>query len=1338
MAVLAIGLIGSAIGSAIGGTFLGVAAASWGFVGGQIVGNLLFPQKSSAEGPRIGDLSVQSSTYGVGKPIIYGTMRTSGNVIFCTDKREVKSEQEQGGKGGPTVTTTTYKYNVDMAVALCEGPIVGIRKVWSNGKLIYDASEDADVGSVVASSMHANSFKVYLGDETQLPDPTIEATVTAGLTPAYRGTAYVVFDHLDCPNGQVPQLSFEVVGTGAHADSSPIFSVVPGETPTCYSAIVENKAWQFKSAVNVVRAQQVGPDYYTYEGLRDFTDPYGQSTLPPVPVQGGPYAMFATFSNVSYSFAMSVVVVNLENGQRRSLITYIPGSSANSMRPYWAAYDSVTEKFCAVAAGADGIDRSEFITIMPANILTEHIMTEATPLAFYDNVIYTCGVDAGVTYLNSYDGDTGLLIESISSGANNGAISLLVHASSDGVYVVDNDPDDISRDRHVWRVDSDGWHVLSSTVHYDNLSGFVRTWWSNSDYGIVGPSVEDVSGNVIYRAIRYNVLSTDNVTVGDIIADLCERAGLQPSQIDTSDITGTVHGYALNQVASARADIDPLMRAYFIDAVESDGELKFLQRAGKTTVASVNFDDLGAVEPGNNAADALALTRTQEAELPRSVALTFINKDADFQPGTETARRQVTDSVYDVVDQLPIATNSEHMASVAATLLYDAWALRSVRKATLPRSYAHLDPSDNVTVEYPQGTFTSMRITRMTDTGLLLQVDLVNADPDVYTVTVPGATPAQAQAGVEYAGPTRMVLLDIPLLRDADDSAGLYAAVQGYSSSWSGAAIYGGDTVALLSLLTTVGSTAAIMGNAVTVLGDWQLGMFDEIHTVDVTLVAGVLSNASREDVLDTDTNACLVGNEILQFRTATSLGSNTWRLSGLLRGRRGTEWAAALHAAGEPFVLLSATGGMVRLPMDLADVGAARSYKVVSTQQTNGDGIIQSFTNTAAGLKPLAPGMFDVATDGVQIALRWIRRSRYRDNFLIGTVPLAESSEAYEVDVTAATGETVTYSTTETALTVNAASYVAGGLPGRGAQFAISSGGYLYALDATGRIWKREAVGLLPISASSVSLPQPSGMVLSGSEFFVVNGGDPAAGVYGKLTKFDVGLNVTGQLDLPAYNDGYTLGHSIVACASSLWVALGVTGVVRRIDPTTMLTVANVTYAGAGMLATDGTYVYAVAIGGSSLVKIDPSTNAIVATYAIAGPAYSDFVVAGGYAFVGGWDGQARIHRTSDGRRVDNTFSADVTGMMSVASTYVAFCTYGGKITVIDTATLTVRGTAQIDGGGAYGATLLDADTVVASSQYGALADYYERVVFGSGTEINLYQISADVGRGFAATRTI
>jgi hypothetical protein len=60
MAVLALGVVGSALGSAIG------IGASAGWLGGVLLGNLLFGggKGQNIEGPRLMILSVQTSTYG--------------------------------------------------------------------------------------------------------------------------------------------------------------------------------------------------------------------------------------------------------------------------------------------------------------------------------------------------------------------------------------------------------------------------------------------------------------------------------------------------------------------------------------------------------------------------------------------------------------------------------------------------------------------------------------------------------------------------------------------------------------------------------------------------------------------------------------------------------------------------------------------------------------------------------------------------------------------------------------------------------------------------------------------------------------------------------------------------------------------------------------------------------------------------------------------------------------------------------------------------------------------------------------------------------------------------
>ncbi|RMH48627.1 MAG: hypothetical protein D6686_10175, partial [Alphaproteobacteria bacterium] len=113
-----------------------------------------------------------------------------------------------GGKGGgPKVATTEYSYSASFTIALCEGPITGIGRIWADGRLM-------DLSGV--------SWRWYPGDEAQLPDPFIEAKMGAGRTPAYRGTAYVVFEDLPLAayGNRIPQLSFEVFRPLADYDTA--------------------------------------------------------------------------------------------------------------------------------------------------------------------------------------------------------------------------------------------------------------------------------------------------------------------------------------------------------------------------------------------------------------------------------------------------------------------------------------------------------------------------------------------------------------------------------------------------------------------------------------------------------------------------------------------------------------------------------------------------------------------------------------------------------------------------------------------------------------------------------------------------------------------------------------------------------------------------------------------------------------------------------------------------------------------------------------------------------------------------------------------------------------
>ena len=108
MATLTLQSAGAVASNTVGGpigAFIGQQLGA--FIGGKIDNAIFGPLKLKPhEGPRIEDLAVQTSTYGKMLPIIYGTIRIAGNVIWAQPIKEtrVTTAVTAGGKGsGRTV-----------------------------------------------------------------------------------------------------------------------------------------------------------------------------------------------------------------------------------------------------------------------------------------------------------------------------------------------------------------------------------------------------------------------------------------------------------------------------------------------------------------------------------------------------------------------------------------------------------------------------------------------------------------------------------------------------------------------------------------------------------------------------------------------------------------------------------------------------------------------------------------------------------------------------------------------------------------------------------------------------------------------------------------------------------------------------------------------------------------------------------------------------------------------------------------------------------------------------------------------------------------------------------
>jgi hypothetical protein len=227
MTTIVLQTVGTVIGGALGGPIGAAIGGAVGAIAGNAVDQRLFGKSRRSVGPRLDDLRVQTSQEGAAIPLVFGRTRISGQVIWATKLEEITetTTQKASAKGGPKSSAVEYKYFGNFAIGLCEGPITGIGRVWADGKPI-------DIGRYTT--------RLYLGDETQLPDSLITAVEGADAAPAYRGLATIVFELLPLADfgNRIPQLSFEVLrGCNGVSDNIRALTIIPGATEFGYDTV---------------------------------------------------------------------------------------------------------------------------------------------------------------------------------------------------------------------------------------------------------------------------------------------------------------------------------------------------------------------------------------------------------------------------------------------------------------------------------------------------------------------------------------------------------------------------------------------------------------------------------------------------------------------------------------------------------------------------------------------------------------------------------------------------------------------------------------------------------------------------------------------------------------------------------------------------------------------------------------------------------------------------------------------------------------------------------------------------------------------------------------------
>ena len=392
----------------------------------------------------------------------------------------------------------------------------------------------------------------------------------------------------------------------------------------------------------------------------------------------------------------------------------------------------------------------------------------------------------------------------------------------------------------------------------------------------------------------------------------------------------------------------------------------------------------GAIEPGK---------RRGNVKGTEPLALRYYDEERDYQPGVQRALGLRGEGREAMVD-LP-ATMTAHGARQLAN--NNASRLRW-RDEQMTWRVSDLDPrfSAGSVVKVPEMSgFWLVRSWEWFDQGIELTLDRLPPDPGSWLGGDSGAANSPSDL---ISTPSILTVFELPPHDSANTSdAMVYAAVTSSGPGWRGATLFV-ERAGTLSAIGSADSIRAVTGTLASELEASEATLFLPNAAIDIDLPADDLAFAGTDMTgLALGSNRLLVGHEVIQFLDATPVGANRWRLTGLLRGRAGTEDAAIVgHSPGAPVVLLDDT----LTQLDGSQVPSIIGTRISAIGRGDNEPVFAELLNAGASRRPpmpVSPKQRELP-DGTWLFC-WTRRARGRWLWPeTSEVPLVEEQESYTV----------------------------------------------------------------------------------------------------------------------------------------------------------------------------------------------------------------------------------------------------------------------------------------------------------------------------------------------------
>lgn len=1005
-------IVGGIVGAVIGYYAGGVTGVYYGYAIGSGIGGYIDPPPGpSVEGPRLNDLKAQTSGYGQPIPRVYGTMQTHGNVFWLENNKlkEVVTKEEQGGKGGPgAATVKTYTYYATFALSVCEGPIEAVSRIWVNGQIIYNA-KSSDLDTVIRSNQNARGWTVYHGSDDQLPDPRMQADIGAANCPGYVGLCYILFEDFELTDYgntlQGAQIKVEVIKNASVASSGFIDDIIIERQPLPDVTVAQSRAplrnyifqsgkdatvhFQYQDTLANTHDEKVqyldnGNELRVYDGItkgfvpgtidRDVTchrpayGGWGSGFYPVLQIDGENYWPTEVNSGYFHYRNYELFWVYLDTGTTWRVEKLQPGHSLLTSNVATSAGYTATD---GMAMGVDGngdvyIAHDAGVTKLDGSDLTEIDSESYTWPHTIERPFGYC--DMGRFYV----------IER--STSEQGDVFEFNELELETYYedVVDSAT---NADTNIYIVDS---RVIAQVTDYGASDAGVQIKY----FRLIGATTDD--GTPLSEIVEAEFTSSELI---------------QSADVDVTALTDNVRGLRVPGVMSPRAAISPLQGAYPFDIIPSGYQLKCVPR-GQSSVKTISADDLDARSWGDGSGVELEMSREMDSQLPRKVIIRHIDPGRAGDLNEQYSAEKNNSGAVNIREfEMPLSLSADEAAQVADIIWQASWLERDRFAFKLPPTHLDLEPADVITLETDYATL-ELRIEQISyDANGVLDIQARANAAGAWASDASGGEGNLDDDTLSLVTTPYYQLMDIPMIRDADDFPGFAAAMAGVNTNWPGGALYRSlDNQQTWTPVQAFAGSVPI-GQGREPLSANDCFVIDHDSELQVDLIAGDLYSITEAQML-TGLHWCAYGAagrwELMRYATATLQSDGSYILTDLIRGCKGTEWTTGLHVYGDRFVFLD-DSDTAAIGSSLELIGVIQKWRGASQGQAIEDIASTDFTYRGVNLTPLSPvGLGGSKDSNGDWTITWKRRSRYNSSFWsTGTQPpVGEDSESYEIEI--------------------------------------------------------------------------------------------------------------------------------------------------------------------------------------------------------------------------------------------------------------------------------------------------------------------------------------------------